>query len=337
MELVQTCIALATLYALLAIVASAAKEALEAWAQRRKKDFRAAVTDLLGPQGAVAFLEHPHIQTLLSTVGPTHADKHRHWPSYVDAATFAQAALDVLRALPAATAAATGPVRGDLAQLVQWAEKRSADSLQVVQAAYEERMQRLGGSFKRNAQVWLLGIGFVLAAALDADTLQVAHKLSTDATARAALVNLAGEVKGLESLEAICKPTGGDAAAPTTPTTPAAPPTPAASAAASASSASASGAGGSGTPGDARSPQQVIDLARCVQQRMPTVLGWTETKWNAFKAGPWDSGSAWWGLLWKLLGYVLTAFAVSLGAPFWFDLIAKVSNPRATSKPKPAA
>ena len=36
----------------------------------------------------------------------------------------------------------------------------------------------------------------------------------------------------------------------------------------------------------------------------------------------------------KLLGYILTALAISLGAPFWFDLLKKLVNIRsAGNKP----
>jgi hypothetical protein len=34
-----------------------------------------------------------------------------------------------------------------------------------------------------------------------------------------------------------------------------------------------------------------------------------------------------------LLGWLITAFAVSLGAPFWFDLLNKFVNVRASGKP----
>jgi hypothetical protein len=38
-------------------------------------------------------------------------------------------------------------------------------------------------------------------------------------------------------------------------------------------------------------------------------------------------------ILVKILGLVLTVVAVSLGAPFWFDLLQRVSNIRAAGKP----
>jgi seryl-tRNA synthetase len=41
-----------------------------------------------------------------------------------------------------------------------------------------------------------------------------------------------------------------------------------------------------------------------------------------------------WGWLVKILGWLLTAFAISLGAPFWFDLLTKFVNVRSSLKPK---
>ena len=32
----------------------------------------------------------------------------------------------------------------------------------------------------------------------------------------------------------------------------------------------------------------------------------------------------------KILGYLVTALAISLGAPFWFDLLRKIVNVRAS-------
>jgi hypothetical protein len=51
-------------------------------------------------------------------------------------------------------------------------------------------------------------------------------------------------------------------------------------------------------------------------------LGWVEG--NA----P-DDGGEW---TQAVLGWILTGFAVTLGAPFWFDFLGKVSNLRAAGK-----
>jgi hypothetical protein len=48
-------------------------------------------------------------------------------------------------------------------------------------------------------------------------------------------------------------------------------------------------------------------------------------------------GSGVWDYLLKILGILVTAFAVSQGAPFWFDLLNKVTNLRSGTRPQDAA
>lgn len=60
-------------------------------------------------------------------------------------------------------------------------------------------------------------------------------------------------------------------------------------------------------------------------------LGWDTETWNKTIASP---GS----FLLKLLGLVLTVFAIMMGAPFWFDTLNKISNLRGTgNKPQTTA
>jgi hypothetical protein len=61
-------------------------------------------------------------------------------------------------------------------------------------------------------------------------------------------------------------------------------------------------------------------------------IGWTEG-WRATKSGdPWSAD--WWGrLAAQVFGWLLTAFAATLGAPFWFDVLNKVMVIRSTVKP----
>jgi len=66
-------------------------------------------------------------------------------------------------------------------------------------------------------------------------------------------------------------------------------------------------------------PQSNIYLA--VQPHLP--IGWHDTNSMPLKAGDWAR---------KIIGLFLTAGAVSLGAPFWFDLLQKVMNVRFTGK-----
>lgn len=63
-------------------------------------------------------------------------------------------------------------------------------------------------------------------------------------------------------------------------------------------------------------------------------LGWTEAQLKSL--ANWSAGGAWvWWVAVKLLGCSFTAFASLLGAPFWFDMLAKVRNTAAPPAPAP--
>ena len=52
--------------------------------------------------------------------------------------------------------------------------------------------------------------------------------------------------------------------------------------------------------------------------------GWS---WSGDRGGWWDQ------VKWHWLGWILTALAISLGAPFWFDLLNKFIVIRSAVKP----
>ncbi|HEV2757390.1 MAG TPA: hypothetical protein VG318_16615 [Actinomycetota bacterium] len=56
-------------------------------------------------------------------------------------------------------------------------------------------------------------------------------------------------------------------------------------------------------------------------------VGWTDDAADPRAWPGWDGGEK---LVWRLLGWLLTIIALSLGAPFWFDLLGKVSRLRQT-------
>lgn len=80
------------------------------------------------------------------------------------------------------------------------------------------------------------------------------------------------------------------------------------------------GAATQSTPG---SVSQVADkISEAESTLRPLPVGWT---------APQPHGVGW---LFKFAGWILTALAISLGAPFWFDLLSKFMNLRGTG-PKP--
>ncbi len=62
-------------------------------------------------------------------------------------------------------------------------------------------------------------------------------------------------------------------------------------------------------------------------------LGWDGRDRPAVQ-GAWYTDGAWWSWFGvKLAGWLLTAFAVSLGAPFWFDVLSKITRLRNAGHP----
>jgi hypothetical protein len=85
----------------------------------------------------------------------------------------------------------------------------------------------------------------------------------------------------------------------------------------------------SGNPGDASAQKASFeDLAMEVRQANMPPIGWSSTAGN-FRAMP-VTVSGW---LLKILGILLSSFAIVLGAPFWFDVLNKVINVRLSGNP----
>ena len=82
---------------------------------------------------------------------------------------------------------------------------------------------------------------------------------------------------------------------------------------------------------DTTNPQHDFELVKSQVDAVNLPLGWNSSLcqlWNRFDLRKSESWS-------KMFGLLLTVFALSLGAPFWFDMLNKVINVR-SSGPKPA-
>jgi type II secretory pathway pseudopilin PulG len=279
MALIETIIALALLYGLLAVVTSAIKEMIEAWVQKRKKDLKGAIEDLLGSL-ASSFFSDPRVRAVNAEAVSSETDRKAgdsdYWPSYISAKTFAVVAQELLN-----RSSGTGGQSGSAAALVTKGAS-DADQVSQLEAIYEQRMDRMTGSFKRNAQKWLFFIGLILALLVDADTLRISKDLSNDAAARAAIVAVAEKLSNEAEAKKYC--------------------------------------------GIDTKDKTAKDLVACVQKAAPSVIGWSDKRSEELIRSKKAVLSA-------LLGWLITAAAISLGAPFWFDLLNKVSNLRSTKKP----
>ena len=200
----------------------------------------------------------------------------------------------------------------------------SKDDLQTVrnsiEAWFNAKMDRVEGAYKRRAQLGLWLLGLIIAAWFNADSLAVATALWHNSTLRAAIANQAQAA----------------AAAPSPSSTTALPaPSTGATLLAAAQQATPQE---SSAPSPTAIPQPPIsDSIKRVQQDVQHVLifpiGWgkictSEELSNLPNCRPQLWPFAWWSWLSKLRGFIITALAISLGAPFWFDLLKRVSSLR---------
>ncbi len=208
-----------------------------------------------------------------------------------------------------------------------------------VQEWFDGSMDRVAGWYKRRAQFVLIIIGVCVAVGINADTLTVVQTLSNDAAVRSAVV-AAAEVYARENPRDVSGDAGGGGAN------------------TGGAGSGASSASGQGSEVTTKMQQEVKSTVEQLSV-LGLPIGWryfepTQDRcgniadpdgrrqclidqrvwpqWSARTGAQWFDD--WWNQLAShLLGWLLTAFAISLGAPFWFDLLNKVMVIRSTVKP----
>ena len=302
-------IGLVLTYLLLGMVASALQEYVVGMTNRRGTKLFEAIDSLLadgtkkGDKSSLAELLKNH-----GLVRPLGADRV---PSYVPAANFALALMDCLGRGSQSTAfsriengiAALAPstVKDCLTTYVQRAGN-DLDTLQAhIQTWFDDAMDRVSGDYKRWSQRFLLLYGLVFAVALNVDSINTARTLWLEPAVRAALVQSAVGVAA--------------GAAPVDGQTPADP---------------------SAAKGRATDALQEL-------QGLPIPIGWSDVHKSEYAASTSNPMTILLGSIfldgsrgiWRVLGWILTAFGVSMGAPFWFNALQQLLRLRSAG-PKPA-
>jgi hypothetical protein len=284
---------------------------------------------------ADAFYNHPLIKAL--------ARPGRH-PSYVPPNTFALAILDILnkgRALSATTDDRVAQLRSAIDSLPDSDVKRSlkalftngADSVEAVEQKleqwYQNSMDRVSGWYKNKVQVWTVVVASVITILANADTVQIARNLLLNPVIREKIVEQAKNIQPPGAAQGDSK-----ASAPTL------------TAEQRADLSSLTGWGADfrifhrfEACADGLARGATLSEADCrTQVRQPSA-----PNTNAKLTAGWDDdsfpGSAvfsaiFFPWLWAtvpshFVGWIFSAIAASLGAPFWFDMLNRVMNVRA--------
>lgn len=357
------------IFLMLSLVVSAVREAIEARLKARAKHLAHGLLELLGDARLVeAVYRHPLVSALyngeydpktvhyrglkffswIPAIVGSYFRAPTNMPSYIPSRTFALALVDLARAgkldvappdaAPGATAvsapalgagnpnadahanamsihelrAALARSRGTLPAGVLAALAPVGDDveqgLDAVQKWYDAAMDRVSGWFKRDTQHILFWLGVIIAMALHVDTIYLAKFLAANPNARQQLADSAAKASAdsgmTRAVDALRAPHKAPQAAPAG----ALEPTPAEIEAAL-----------------READVKVADAIHAVTD-LNLPIGWTHMRWNDFRV--FDMRS-----VLTVFGWLITAFGVSFGAPFWFDLLNKMMVIRSTVKP----
>ena len=183
---------------------------------------------------------------------------------------------------------------------------------------YDDSMNRVSGWYKRQTQHALLILGFIVAVTFNVDTIEIAGKLSTDKDARDKLVQMATEAVDKYKDDPRVKKT-------------------------------ITSNGTEVLATDKASQQHNDSIFQEYQAKVDKVkaqLNGDVKKTNEIIAAGWGNYggkksnfgrigyvlSSTFGSARKILGFMILAFAVSLGSPFWFDLLNKLVKLRGSGK-----
>lgn len=337
---------MAFLYLFMSMIASALREAFEALLQQRAAFLERGLTEMLRTGNATTwvaeFYNHPMISSLYrGTYG-----SGSKLPAYIPKQSFSLAILDMvanasaagetlsLPALEQTLKAAGAP--NDVQRVVLMALSAAGDDLAAVRKHledwYDATMQRVSGWYAKRSAAFLFGLGLGAAVVLNVDSITIAKSLIVDKPLRQAIVTQAEKYVG----DPANRPKSPGAAQTSTPSTGAPP---------------ANFVGSAATSGGASDAQKrSFDDIRTEFAEIGYPIGWASDKGWLYPApqgctriasAEGDAltactlaGDAYLGMwLLAIMGWLITAIAVMLGAPFWFDLLNRLVSLRSALKP----
>jgi hypothetical protein len=353
-QILDVLIGLSVVYLVFSTAASAAVELVEVMLRRRGALLRKGIQELLAtalpsdgaaPDAAAIntlverFYNSPHIASLYSG-RLSHLPLIGWWvrggqlPSYIPPERFA-AAVQWLVANPlAATDAKAAPVKNPFASLAEIALSLAPDATadpraqqDRIAAYFTASAERCSGWYRRHVQLVLLLSGGLMAATLNLDSLRIAQVLSDDPALRSQIVEQAlkdADDGELAAYEIRC-------------TDPATKPVPTAEA-------SPATEGGTATPAESEQPVAGVaddPAAACEKKLKDGIARRVEYASTLGLPIGWDGDpllsaprhANWLDWLQKFGGLLITALAICMGAPFWFDLLNQLANIRTSIKP----
>lgn len=303
-QLLEVLIGLTLTYLIFSTIASAVVEVIEMVLQRRGKFLEEGVRQIIAAVAKQSdeatmrtFYDSPFISSLFRD-GYQPGD--RKLPSYIPPERFADAILQLDRD--------KDPVFQKFADRMRQAIGPQAEAdVNALKAQcmryFNESMERVSGWYRRYARWWLIGIGLVIAIFGNVDTLKILRTLSQDDALRQQVVE---EATRQSSRNAEM-----------------------------------------GFANSLDQERKKIDDQLKIIDTLGLPVGWSQPevcsvmRWTCPPSNGHETEASFYSFLshapfWsKVLGILLTTFALTFGGPFWFDLMNQFVSLRTSVKPKP--
>ena len=314
-QILEIVIGLVFVYLLLSLLASTINELIMRFIYSRGKNLKIAIQSMLDDDTSIlseVFFEHPFFKKFRKP-------KSTKFPSYISNKSFSKILLEVIQkdskekttlvklnekilALP------ESKIRDILVSFSNEANGNIEKFREEIENWFEEMMNRASGWYKRKVQIILLIIGLIISIIFNADTFTIARKLSEDPDERAKIVELALDYHDYLTRNDNLLSSSTLKEIDTIP---------------------------ANTNSSERIPELTGQIDSLINNQLSPIkgvlgMGWNETNWLPKKIDGKDKIKY---LLIKILGWLITAFAISLGAPFWFDILNKAVNFRSAGKP----
>ncbi len=306
----EVAIGLVFVYLLLSLLCTTINEWIAGIFNLRAKTLEEGIRSLLdskpGDPSSLAgqFYDHPMIKTLT---------RKGRKPSYIAPKTFAAVLTDVLKVGRAAAPALEGAtaminkiqqenVRKSLLAIANASENKIEAVQKGIETWYDETMDRVSGWYKRKIHTVTLCVAVVVVIFANADTLQIVTRLWTEPALRAAVVE---QAKVRERTGPNWEYPDPDSPIPTAPVD---------------------------KTEEQKKTTSTSALTEEEQELLGQLVGWpADFKVIAAKGG--FFGWVGWLVSTHFFGWLLSAIAVSFGAPFWFDALKKLVNLRMSGQP----
>jgi hypothetical protein len=360
--ILDVAIGMSLVYLLFSLICSAIGELIEGLVKNRAADLERGIRELLsdrdGSNSVTALYNHPLIYSLFSG-SYDEAKKTKWWrlgasdlPSYIPSANFALALMDIALpgtvaqvsgaagATPASAASSPAEVivnnppdpapaippqpailpnshisalrtavfasqnlnaktKQALVTLIDAAGKDVSKVRENIEGWFNSSMERVSGWYKRRSQVIIFCTALVAAVLVNVDSVVIINTLSTNPAVRDAVVAAAQNQAGKGGTPQNAIPADASAAKPCS--------------------------------NNSQSPDCKITESIGQLKALGIPIGWTREPFDENERGYPRTPGAW---LLKLTGFMITAFAACLGAPFWFDTLSKFITVRSSVKPK---